>query len=84
MLLFAILIAAVALAHRGLRLGAIPAFWTAYILTRPLGASLGDLLSQDPADGGLGWGTTWTSALFLLVITGLVAGLAGRRISTAR
>ena len=50
----------------------ILAFWLAYILTRPLGASLGDLLAQ-PADyGGLGFGTTLTSIIFLGCIIALV------------
>lgn len=48
-------------------------FWVAYILTRPLGASLGDLLTQSHDYGGLGMGATWTSALFLCVIFILVA-----------
>ncbi len=48
------------------------AFWLAYILTRPLGASIGDLLSQPRADGGLGLGTFGTSGLFLAIILGLV------------
>ncbi len=52
------------------RLGLHPvlAFWIAYILTRPLGASLGDYLSQARADGGLGLGATVTSAVFLVAI----------------
>ncbi|GGP25129.1 hypothetical protein GCM10010971_09480 [Silvimonas amylolytica] len=49
------------------------AFWVAYILTRPLGAALGDLLSQATTYGGLGFGAMGTSALFLLVIVALVA-----------
>ena len=52
---------------------AVPTFWLAYILTRPLGASLGDLLSQARAYGGLGLGTTYTSIAFLVVIVVLVA-----------
>src|SRR5262245_5798216 len=68
LLLFAGLIAAVAGAHYLLDLNAIAAFWLAYILTRPLGASVGDYLSQPRADGGLGLGTTVTSALFLTAI----------------
>ena len=48
-------------------------FWLAYILTRPLGASLGDLLSQSREYGGLGLGTTYTSLAFLTVIVALVA-----------
>ena len=48
-------------------------FWLAYVLTRPLGASLGDLLSQSREYGGLGFGTTYTSLAFLTVIVALVA-----------
>jgi uncharacterized membrane-anchored protein len=48
-------------------------FWVAYILTRPLGASLGDLLSQAQTYGGLGFGAMLTSVIFLAVIIGLVA-----------
>jgi uncharacterized membrane-anchored protein len=57
------------------RLGApaVPAFWAAYILTRPFGAALGDLLTQARTYGGLGMGALWTSALFLTVIVLLVA-----------
>jgi uncharacterized membrane-anchored protein len=47
-------------------------FWLAYIFTRPLGASIGDYLSQDHSDGGLGLGTTTTSVFFLITILGLV------------
>jgi uncharacterized membrane-anchored protein len=55
---------------------AVLAFWLAYILTRPLGASLGDLLSQARAYGGLGLGTIYTSIGFLTVIVVLVAFLS--------
>jgi uncharacterized membrane-anchored protein len=47
-------------------------FWLAYILTRPLGASCGDLLSQPRSEGGLALGTTLTSVVFLGIILGLV------------
>ena len=50
----------------------VVAFWIAYILTRPLGASLGDYLSQASGDGGLGLGTVITSGLFLVAIVGTV------------
>lgn len=50
-------------------------FWIAYVLTRPLGASLGDFLSQAQTYGGLGLGTVFTSATFLIVIVILVASL---------
>ena len=51
-------------------------FWIAYVLTRPLGASLSDLLSQPHTDGGLAFGTIITSAVFLTVIVMLVVWLS--------
>ncbi len=65
--IFATLIAVVGIAYR-FKLNAVFSFWIAYILTRPLGASIGDYLSQAPADGGLGLGTLVTSGIFLLTI----------------
>jgi uncharacterized membrane-anchored protein len=73
--MFAAVIGVVAIAHFRFGLNAIAAFWTAYILTRPLGASLGDFLSQPTNNGGLGLGTTGTSALFLAAILTLVGYL---------
>ncbi|MEU9924043.1 hypothetical protein AB0H51_22595 [Streptomyces griseoluteus] len=77
--LFALAIAAVAIAHFALGLDAVWSFWIAYVLTRPLGASIGDYLSQPTGDGGLGFGTVVTSGLFLAVILGLVVYLAVTR-----
>ncbi|MGW5114225.1 COG4705 family protein [Streptomyces noursei] len=77
--LFGLAIAAVALAHFTLGLDAVWSFWIAYVLTRPLGASLGDYLSQPTGDGGLGLGTVVTSALFLAVILALVGYLTVTR-----
>jgi uncharacterized membrane-anchored protein len=74
-LIFAALIGAVALAHYRFGLNAVAAFWMAYILTRPLGASMGDLLSQPRDVGGLALGTTGTSFLFLGAILTLVVFL---------
>ena len=71
-LLFAGSIALVTLLYYKFGLNAVVAFWIAYILTRPLGASLGDLMSQPTSNGGLGLGTVVTSTVFLLVILGLV------------
>ena len=71
-LLFAGVIALVTLAYFYLKLNAVLAFWIAYILTRPLGASLGDLLSQPTTEGGIGLGTTVTSIIFLTIILALV------------
>jgi uncharacterized membrane-anchored protein len=73
--LFAAAIALVTALHYGLRLNAVLAFWVAYILTRPLGASTGDLLSQSRQSGGLGLGTTVTSFTFLAAILVVVAFL---------
>lgn len=65
----------IAVAYAAWRLGgnAVLTFWLAYILTRPFGAALGDLLTQARTYGGLGIGAMWTSALFLTVIVALVA-----------
>ncbi|MFK4149351.1 hypothetical protein [Streptomyces sp. NPDC004065] len=77
--LFAAAIAAIALAWFSLDLNAVWSFWIAYILTRPLGASVGDYLSQPTGDGGLGLGTVVTSVLFLAVVLGLVVYLSVTR-----
>ncbi len=74
-LVFSALIAVVALAYQ-LGADAVLTFWIAYILTRPLGASVGDLLSQSSDYGGLGLGTVYTSLGFLTVIVALVAYLS--------
>ena len=60
------------LEHKHQSTNAVLAFWLAYILTRPLGASIGDYLSQAHEDGGLGLGTTTTSIIFLVAILCLV------------
>jgi uncharacterized membrane-anchored protein len=73
-------IALVAGARFGLSVNAVAAFWFAYILTRPLGASIGDFMSQnDPQYGGLGLGATGTSYIFLGCILALVAFLTVTR-----
>jgi len=77
--MFAGAIIAVAVAYFAFSLNAVIAFWIAYIFTRPLGASTGDLLAQDPASGGLGLGTTTTSIIFLAVILTLVTVLSLRK-----
>lgn len=74
-LMFGGLIALVALAHRYARLDGILTFWIAYILTRPLGASIGDFLAQPSDVGGLALGTTGTSVVFLIAILTLVGYL---------
>jgi uncharacterized membrane-anchored protein len=75
--IFGAMIAAVAIAHYVFKLNAVLSFWLAYILTRPLGASIGDFLSQNSHKyGGLGLGTTGTSYIFLGCILALVAFLS--------
>ncbi len=74
--IFGAMIAAVAIAHYRFGMNAILSFWLAYILTRPLGASIGDELSQNSHSyGGLGLGTTGTSYIFLGCILALVSYL---------
>ncbi|MDQ1655154.1 MAG: hypothetical protein QOD41_237 [Cryptosporangiaceae bacterium] len=77
--IFAAAIAVAALAHVKFGVNAVAAFWVAYILTRPLGASIGDYLSQAKTDGGLGLGTTVTSVIFLVTIVAVVAYLVRTR-----
>ena len=74
--IFAGAIVLVTVLHFGLRLNAILSFWLAYILTRPLGASIGDYLASPKSEGGLGLGTNLTSIIFLSTILSLVVYLA--------
>src|SRR4051812_16520048 len=69
------LIAAVLVAWR-LGAGPVLSFWLAFILTRPLGANIGDYLSSSHDDGGLGFGTFGTSIVFLSAIVITVVYLA--------
>lgn len=71
-ILFLGVIALIAAAYDFLRIGPILAFWLAYIFTRPLGASFGDLLSQPSEYGGLEFGTIYTSLIFLAAIIVIV------------
>jgi uncharacterized membrane-anchored protein len=73
--IFGGLIVLITLGYYAFRLNAVFAFWSAYVLTRPLGASIGDFLTQAHKDGGLGISTTVVSALFITVIIVLVAYL---------
>lgn len=77
--IFAALIAVIAIGYYRFTLNGVLCFWLAYILTRPLGASLGDYVSQALSKGGLGFGTKKTSALFFILILGLVIYLTKTR-----
>ncbi len=72
---FGALIAVIGAAN-ALGANSVLTFWLAYILTRPLGASLGDLMSQAHEYGGLGLGTLYTSLGFLAVIVALLIYLS--------
>ncbi|NVM99011.1 hypothetical protein [Arthrobacter sp. SDTb3-6] len=74
--LFAVAIAVPALAYWKFGLKAIPAFWAAYIVTRPLGASFADWMGVSHARGGLDWGTAPVSLGWAAAIVVLVAVLA--------
>ncbi|WP_240741040.1 hypothetical protein [Deinococcus sp. Arct2-2] len=78
-LIFGGVIGAVALAHVFARLDGVLTFWLAYILTRPLGASIGDYLSKGHQAGGLGLGSTPLNAAFLCSILAVVAFLTVTR-----
>lgn len=70
--MFGSMIGAVMIGYYGFKLNAITSFWVAYILTRPLGASIGDYLMQPNANGGIGLGAALTNTVFLVGIVGLV------------
>ena len=74
-LIVAGVIAVIIFAQR-MKLNSILSFWIIYIMTRPLGASIGDYLSQPASHGGLGLGATWTSVIFVGGILGTVIYLS--------
>ncbi|WP_420799360.1 hypothetical protein [Ktedonospora formicarum] len=74
--LFAVLFALPALAYWLLGLNEIFAFWFAYIVTRPLGASFADWFGKAQGEGGVGLGTGLVSLVLGLVIIGLVIYLS--------
>lgn len=81
-LIFGGMIGLVAIAYYVFKQNAILCFWIAYILTRPLGASVGDLLAKPHIAGGLGWGTVTTSIVFIAIIAGLVVYLTATRVDS--
>jgi len=74
--MFAVVIAIPYVGYRWLGLNPVVAFWFAYIVTRPLGASFADWLAWPPSAGGLGLGHGVVSLVSTLIIVGLVAYLA--------
>ncbi|HEY0754230.1 MAG TPA: hypothetical protein VGD98_09730 [Ktedonobacteraceae bacterium] len=77
-ILFSILFIAPALAYKLFGLNEIAAFWFAYIMTRPLGASFADWFAK-PSLGGLGLGDTWVSLVLTILIIGFVGYLTVTR-----
>jgi uncharacterized membrane-anchored protein len=77
-LLCAGLIGIITVAWR-LGLDAVLAFWLAYILTRPLGASIGDLMAQPTSNGGLNLGVTMTSLILLALIVATIVYLSVKK-----
>ena len=65
------------LAYRFTRANRVALFWGAFILTRPFGATFGDLLTKTPAKGGLGFGTIGSSLVLLVMLVGCLV-IAGR------
>ena len=84
LMIFVGLVVVIGGAYRFHLLGSIAAFWATYVVTRPLGASLGDYLSQPKDASGLGLGTTTTSLIFLTAILALVSFLAITKIDKPR
>ncbi|HVB90765.1 MAG TPA: hypothetical protein VND70_01570 [Acidimicrobiales bacterium] len=69
-LVFMAMILLPAVGYRGFKMNAILAFWTAYVLTRPIGASFADWFGKAKVKSGLGWGDGWVA----LVLTALIIG----------
>ena len=73
---FLVLILVPAVLHLRFRVNAVFTFWFAYILTRPLGASIADWLAVPPAEGGLGLGAgpvTWVATALIVVLVAYVS-----------
>ncbi|MES2169967.1 MAG: hypothetical protein V4479_04505 [Actinomycetota bacterium] len=83
-IVFAVVIAIPAIAFRWFRLNAVIAFWFAYIVTRPLGASFADWMGVSHARGGLAWGTGPVSLTLAGIIVVLVVALTARWRRTER
>lgn len=77
--LFAVVFAVPMLLGRAGRLGEVAAFWTAYVFTRPFGASFADWFGKEPRAGGIGLGDLPTSTALLVLILVCVALLARRQ-----
>jgi uncharacterized membrane-anchored protein len=72
-LVFAVLIALVAVAHYTTRIPTSVLFWAAYVLTRPLGATLGDILTKPQAEGGLNLSRIASSLVIAVIMVILIS-----------
>jgi uncharacterized membrane-anchored protein len=77
-LVFGALIAVVAALHFRTRIPKSTLFWSAYVLTRPLGATLGDTLTKPHEEGGLGMGRITTSLVIAAAMVIMVAWTSRR------
>ena len=77
-LVFAVLILLPAAGYRYLRWNGVLAFWSAYVLTRPLGASVADWLGKPVAEGGVGVGSGWIALVFAAAMVVVVSVTASR------
>jgi uncharacterized membrane-anchored protein len=62
----------VVLAYYFTKVSTILLFWMAFVLTRPFGATFGDLLTKTTAKGGLGFGTMGSSLILGIILVGLI------------
>jgi uncharacterized membrane-anchored protein len=72
------LLVLVVVAYRLTRLDRVVLFWVAFVLTRPFGATFGDLLTKPVSRGGLNFGTIGSSTILLALLVGLLV-YTGRR-----
>ncbi|GAB1646440.1 hypothetical protein [Krasilnikovia sp. MM14-A1259] len=87
-LVFAVAIGVPALGHRWLGWNAVAAFWGAYVITRPLGASFADWMGVSVHRGGLGWGTGpvtlgWAAAIVVLIAVLAASGIDRPQVEAA-
>jgi uncharacterized membrane-anchored protein len=71
-LLISSLLAVIILLHYFTPTSKVVLFWAAFVLTRPFGATFGDLLTKTPEKGGLGFGTIGSSAVLFAILLSLV------------
>ncbi len=82
-LLVGSLIAAIAAIAFFTNVSKVLLFWIAFVLTRPFGATFGDVLTKPPAAGGVGFGTIGSSAVLLGILV-LGVGLATIKLSRSK